>query len=179
MSSYSYTYLMEYLPVRYSATLEQQSVRQTVFNFKDGICSRGVKLEIVERIKLIRQCVNEANWRICFIPASSHLKTVLRYKALSDFIQMSTGIPCSIDTINTLDDEVSGHIGGKKIDPAKNFFVLGDDVLGKNVILIDDVITRGNTFVGTADKLIAKGAKNVVGLFLAKTINPDYVSCSA
>lgn len=36
MNSYSYTYLKEYLPVRYSATLEQKSDRQIVYDFKDG-----------------------------------------------------------------------------------------------------------------------------------------------
>lgn len=71
MSTYSYTYLKEYLPVRYSATLEQESDRQVVYDFKDGYCSMSVKRAIVERIKLIRQCTNGSNWRICFIPVHS------------------------------------------------------------------------------------------------------------
>ena len=83
MSTYSYTYLKEYLPVRYSATLEQESDRQVVYDFKDGYCSMSVKRAIVERIKLIRQCTNGSNWRICFIPASSRARTVCRYKALA------------------------------------------------------------------------------------------------
>ena len=74
---------------------------------------------------------------------------------------------------------MSGHLGGKKTNPADNFSINSSEVSNMNIILIDDVITRGMTFVRTADKLVANGAKQVVGLFLAKTINPDWVSCSA
>jgi predicted amidophosphoribosyltransferase len=50
---------------------------------------------------------------------------------------------------------------------------------GKKVILVDDVITRGRTFVQTADKLIANGASSVEGMFVAKTVNPDWNSMVA
>lgn len=45
---------------------------------------------------------------------------------------------------------------------------------GKKVILVDDVITRGRTFVQIANKLISNGASSVEGLFVAKTINPNW-----
>lgn len=179
MSSYSYTYLKEYLPVRYSATLEQKSDRQIVYDFKNGYCSLSVKNALVDRIRDIRQCFNGFNWRICFIPASTHAKTIARYKSLADFLQRETDIPCGISTIETIHDEESGYIGVKKANPADNFRINSSEVSNMNIILIDDVITRGTIFVRTADKLVANGAKQVVGLFLAKTINPDRVSCSA
>ena len=76
-------------------------------------------------------------------------------------------------------DQESGHIAGKKANPASDFSVNREDVTGKNIILIDDIITRGTTFMGTTNKLMANGANLVIGLFLAKTINPDWVKCSA
>ena len=179
MSTYSYTYLKEYLPVRYSATLEQESDRQVVYDFKDVYCSMSVKRAIVERIKLIRQCTNGSNWRICFIPASSRARTVCRYKSLADYLQRETGMPCSISTIQPIHDEVSGFVGGKKSNPAENFRIDKNDVTNQNIILIDDVITRGTTFVRTADKLVENGANQVIGFFLAKTINPDWISRTA
>lgn len=179
MSNYSYTYIKEYLPVRYSATLEQKSDRQIVYDFKDGYCSSTIKKALVDRIREIRQCFNGSNWRICFIPASTHYRTIARYKALAEFLQRETGVPCSVSTIETIHDEIAGHLGGKKANPAENFRIQSKEVSNMNIILIDDVITRGNTFVRTADKLVVNGAKQVVGLFLAKTINPDWVSCSA
>ena len=179
MSTYSYTYLKEYLPVRYSATIEQKLDRKIVYDFKDGICSLSVKRELVERIDLIRECSNETDWRICFIPASHRMTTIKRYKSLSEYLQKETGIPCNISSIQTLHDEVPGHLGGKKSNPEDNFRIEKKDIIDKNVILIDDVITRGTTFTNTANKLMDNGAKQVVGLFLAKTINPDWISRTA
>jgi predicted amidophosphoribosyltransferase len=47
-------------------------------------------------------------------------------------------------------------------------------LVGKKVILIDDVITRGRTFTQTASKILANGASSVTGMFVAKTVNPDW-----
>ena len=47
------------------------------------------------------------------------------------------------------------------------------DIFTKNVILIDDVITTGETFNRTAEQTMKMGANSVHGLFLAKTIHPD------
>ena len=38
------------------------------------------------------------------------------------------------------------------------------------VLLVDDVLTTGATFIALRRKLIAHGAKFVIGMFLAKTI---------
>ena len=43
-------------------------------------------------------------------------------------------------------------------------------VQGKCVLLVDDVLTTGATFIALRRKLIAHGAKFVIGMFLAKTI---------
>ncbi len=89
------------------------------------------------------------------------------------------GIACDYHTILPIQDQESGHITGKKTNPAENFNIKTSDVAGKNIILIDDVITRGMTYVHTTNKLINNGANMVKGLFLAKTINPDWVRHSA
>jgi phosphoribosylpyrophosphate synthetase len=119
------------------------------------------------------------NWRVCFIPASTHHKTACRYQKLATFIEKETGIACDYHTILPIQDQESGHITGKKTNPAENFNIKTSDVAGKNIILIDDVITRGMTYVHTTNKLINNGANMVKGLFLAKTINPDWVRHSA
>lgn len=98
---------------------------------------------------------------------------------LATFIEKETGIACDYHTILPIQDQESGHITGKKTNPAENFNIKTSDVAGKNIILIDDVITRGMTYVHTTNKLINNGANMVKGLFLAKTINPDWVRHSA
>lgn len=172
MRSYEYSYMMEYVPVRFQATIAQEENRRTVYSFKDGHSSDYVLNKMVEYIKEIKDEVLGGHARVCFIPASTSYKTIQRYKELSARIERETGCPCSINTVTKQTDEESGHIAGKKLNPAADFEINKSDVAGMNIILIDDVITRGRTFCFTADKLINNGAKQVYGLFLAKTIHP-------
>lgn len=173
MRNYRYTYLMDYVPVRFNATSEQAANRQEVYNFKNGYCTLKVKERLVKTINDIKNDVFDGKTRVCFIPASSHYKTIQRYRNLSSYIEDMTGCPCSISTITKERDEEAGHISGKKLNPAMDYKVNRNDIYGENVILIDDVITRGRTFSSTADKLYDNGAKEVIGLFLAKTIHPN------
>lgn len=46
----------------------------------------------------------------------------------------------------------------------------GAGVEGKHVLLFDDIITRGVSFIQCAEKLKSKGAASVTGLFLGKTL---------
>ena len=177
--NYQYNYIMEYLPKRYSATTKQKNDREIIYDFKNGYCSLGLINTIIEYIKEIKKELGGNNWRVCFIPASTHHKTACRYQKLATCIEKETGIACDYHTILPIQDQESGHITGKKANPAKNFTIKTSDVDGKNIILIDDVITRGMTFMQTTNKLIRNGANMVRGLFLAKTINPDRVRHSA
>lgn len=179
MGTYNYQYIMEYLPKRYTATTKQECDRQVIYDFKNGYCNLSLMNNIVEHIKDIKNKMGGNNWRVCFIPASTHLKTACRYQKLAAYIEKETGIACDFHTIMPIIDQESGHIAGKKANPAADFNVKRADVEGKNIILIDDIITRGTTFMGTTNKLMANGANMVIGLFLAKTINPDWVRYSA
>lgn len=172
MNNFKYYYLMEYVPVRYHATMEQEENRKAVYSFKDGCCPESLISKIVAAVQEIKDKGSDGHTRVCFIPASTSLKTFRRYKYLSTKIKKETGCPCSIDTIKKLHDEESGHIAGKKYSPADDYEVNRTDIAGMNIILIDDVITRGKTFCSTAEKLLNNGAKQVQGLFLAKTVHP-------
>ena len=171
-TSYNYAYCMEYLPVRYSATTQQQNNRQEVYNFKNGYCSSRIKDYIIDKIKSIVG-YSSSRWCVCFIPASTNSKTARRYNELAEAVRREIGCTCSTNIISNKCDRESGHLTGKKSNPSEDFLV-DSTIRGKNVILIDDVITRGRTFVTTANKLENEGANSVVGLFVAKTINPDW-----
>lgn len=168
--NYEYRYLMEYIPKRYSATMKQENDREAIYDFKNGYCSLSLMNTIVECIKEIKNEIGGNNWRVCFIPASTHHKTACRYQKLATFIEKETGIACDYHTILPIQDQESGHITGKKTNPAENFNIKTSDVAGKNIILIGDIITTGTNFTKTSLKLAELGAKSVIGLFLAKTI---------
>ena len=169
---YNYQYLKDYLPVRYQANAQQLADRQTCYNFKDGYLNDEVKSGFLNKIQEITNG-EKTGWAICFIPASTKSKTQTRYKKLAEAIQAS-GYKVAIDAIYNEHDHEAGHLTGKTGNPIEGFGFNTSGIAGKKIIVIDDIITRGKTFQMVAEKLMAMGATTVTGLFLAKTINPDY-----
>lgn len=168
--------ITEYLPVRYDATLKQQQDRDMCFNFKDGILSTTVKDAFLEKVNEITKG-EKTGWTICFIPASTHDKTKRRFSKLAAVFR-EVGYSVRENAIFNEYDTEASHINGKSSNPISAFGFDKNAVDGQKVILIDDIITRGTTFNMTADKLEALGALSVTGLFLAKTINPEWASRS-
>ena len=168
----NYQYLKEYLPVRYQANAQQLADRQTCYNFKDGYLNDEVKSGFLNKIQEITNG-EKTGWAICFIPASTKSKTQARYKKLAEAIQ-AAGYKVAINAIYNEHDHEAGHLTGKTGNPIEGFGFNASDITGKKIIVIDDIITRGKTFQMVAEKLMAMGATTVTGLFLAKTINPDY-----
>lgn len=168
----NYHYLKDYLPVRYQANAQQLADRQTCYNFKDGNINDEVKSGFLNKIQEITNG-EKTGWAICFIPASTKSKTQTRYKKLAEAIQAS-GYKVAIDAIYNEHDHEAGHLTGKTGNPIEGFGFNTSGIAGKKIIVIDDIITRGKTFQMVAEKLMAMGATTVAGLFLAKTINPDY-----
>ena len=169
--NYEYRYLMEYLPKRYSATMKQENDREVIYDFKNGYCSLSLMNTIVECIKEIKNETGGNNWRVCFIPASTHHKTALRYSQLATAIETETGIPSDYHTILPKPELITQHMATGKTDPAEDFLFNKEQIEGKDIILIGDIITTGTNFTKTCQKLTELGAKSVIGLFLAKTIH--------
>ena len=168
----NYHYLKNYLPVRYQANAQQLADRQTCYNFKDGNINDEVKSGFLNKIQEITNG-EKTGWAICFIPASTKSKTQIRYKKLAEAI-LASGYKVAIDAIYNEHDHEAGHLTGKTGNPIEGFGFNTSGIAGKKIIVIDDIITRGKTFQMVAEKLMAMGATTVTGLFLAKTINPDY-----
>lgn len=169
----NYHYLKDYLPVRYQANAQQLADRQTCYNFKDGNINDEVKSGFLNKIQEITNGEKTA-WAICFIPASTKSKTQTRYKKLAEAIQAS-GYKVETDAIYNEHDHEAGHLTGKTGNPIEGFGFNTSGIAGKKIIVIDDIITRGKTFQMVTEKLLSMGATTVTGLFLAKTINPDYI----
>lgn len=170
---YRYYYTMEYLPTRYMADENEWDNRRAVWNFKDGVCSSSILNNLVEAIDHI-VTGNKSNYVICFIPASTRFKTSNRFGSVARKLSERTGVNATLAGISKSSDSEASHIAGKSSNPTADFVFDSSVFRGKKVILIDDVITRGRTFVQTANKLIMNGASSVEGLFVAKTVNPDW-----
>lgn len=168
--------IMSYLPVRYPANEDDWRNRRCVWNFKDGICTPFVLDGLVAAINYITNGKDKSEYVICFIPASTKAKTKIRYGNLTTKLWRKTGVMPKLSAIEKSCDSEASHISGKSSNPTKDFEFDTDCFKGKKVILIDDVLTTGRTFKDTATKMMNLGALSVNGVFVAKTINPDYTS---
>lgn len=164
-----YVNLMEYLPLRYPPTLEEEKNRRIVSNFKRGRCSPELKNQFTDAIKQLKEERKNVKLRVCFIPAITADKTALRYSQLATAIESETGIPSDYHTI--LPKRATELMATEKTDPAEDFLFNKEQIEGKDIILIGDIITTGTNFTKTCQKLTELGAKSVIGLFLAKTIH--------
>lgn len=164
-----YVNLMEYLPLRYPPTLEEEKNRRIVSNFKRGRCSPEQKNQFTDAIKQLKEERKDVKLRVCFIPAITADKTALRYSQLATAIESETGIPSDYHTI--LPKRATELMATGKTDPAEDFLFNKEQIDGKDIILIGDIITTGTNFTKTCQKLAELGAKSVIGLFLAKTIH--------
>jgi phosphoribosylpyrophosphate synthetase len=175
--NYSYSYIMEYLPTRYQANPEQMMARQEVYHFKDGMCSLHVKDLLCEKIRE-KVGSNGQDWVVLFIPASNAYRTFQRFHSLASYISSQIGVKATLDGIKTNANSIPVHQGGlgRFVNKTDQFTFNTSVFQGKSVILIDDVITSGNSFENCASALIENGAQSVDGLFVAKTINPDWNS---
>lgn len=163
-----YVNLMEYLPLRYPPTLEEEKNRRIVSNFKRGRCSQELKNQFTDAIKQLKEERKDVKLRVCFIPAITADKTALRYSQLATAIETETGIPSDYHTI--LPKRATELMATGKTDSAEDFLFNKEQIEGKDIILIGDIITTGTNFTKTSLKLTELGAKSVFGLFLAKTI---------
>ena len=164
-----YVNLMEYLPLRYPPTLEEEKNRRIVSNFKRGRCSPELKNQFTDAIKQLKEERKDVKLRVCFMPAITADKTALRYSQLATAIESETGIPSDYHTI--LPKRATELMATGKTDPAEDFLFNKEQIEGKDIILIGDIITTGTNFTKTCQKLAELGAKSVIGLFLAKTIH--------
>lgn len=55
-------------------------------------------------------------------------------------------------------------------DVVSNLSIKKRDVDGMHVILFDDVLTSGQSFIQLKRRMIDVGAKSVTGIFLGKTV---------
>lgn len=170
-----YYYMMDYLPVRYTGTDQQIADRKAVWNFKDGNTPARIVTGLVERVRRIVGG-HPSDFVVCFVPASTEWKTNRRYAHVASEIQRLTGVQTTLEAVTRDEDGEPGHIAGKAADPAAGFSFCPRYYRGKNVILVDDVVTRGRTLSGTGNRILSGGAASVVGLVVARTINPDWAA---
>lgn len=167
--NYDYFAVLNYYPTNKFRSLPEpfSSCRKELWNFKDGF-STEMWIELLISCIYYSPLVLDKNVIFCVIPASTKTKNIVRFQKISAEISSNFKWKNGFDAIKITEDRetLKGTSGVSKI------FNLSYDqmkIQGKNVILFDDVKTKGKSFSENADKLIELGAKSVKGIFIGET----------
>ena len=108
------------------------------------------------------------SWMLCVIPASTRAKNEARYRHFCESVSRICGIQNGYKEIIILFDRTNSK--ERKTDDTTGNLQFGNGFEGKRVLLFDDIVTRGVSFVQCAEKIMDKGAESVTGLFLGRTL---------
>ena len=167
----SYYFIWPYYPKRFTVTPEEETYRNSIYAFKDG----GGNPLFYEQIgKLVNKIIRlnfEENTEVylCIIPASTTLKTIARFNKFCAEVVKKSNVINGYDLISNKLDRNPNHMidGGGDADIIK--YITRNDIRNKNIILVDDVITRGRSYDQISQELKKRGAKKIIGFFIGKT----------
>ena len=164
------TFYGHYYPSRYKAFLndEQQAFCQSIYKFKEGE---------VHGIEFFKACMNviQTNgkpYHIMFMPCSDEFKYIQRFKRLNWYINTR----CTNLTSGLFDVDVFGP--RESLHEAKdhrnrilkrNYRITGD-IKGYDIIIVDDVLTTGQSVTDYKKEIEKCGGKVVAAIFYGKTV---------
>ena len=167
---YDYYIRSKHLP--YASDI-QQEITQRVLELKDGLNPSSDLYS--EALKILEAHFNE-NWKhpqgptIIFMPCSSEQSYYNRFSTLARSLSKRYNYNTAIDAIQYTDTRKSKHRSQNRdaIESASNI-VISPKIIGKQVIIIDDVITTGNSLHQFAKELRTYGVTIKAAAFLAQT----------
>lgn len=175
-----YNYILNYYPTKcnFEANDAEWDDRWTVWNFKNtpGKTSLEDHEEALDKVipeikeKLVStfgfDCLR--NITLVCIPASSQQKTVARYEDFSRRLCNETGMTNAYHHMNVISSSEEKKFGGKGMT-ASNVHFENSFFNGKNVLLFDDVITKGESMLRFKRKMEELGATVVAGFSIGRT----------
>ena len=175
-----YTYLVNYFPTSciFEATQSEWNDRWLVWNFKNtpGKTSASDHINalntVIPRMKSLLtstfgiRLLKDLTF-VC-IPASSAIKTELRYAEFSKRICEETGMINAYDHITVVSSTTEKKFGGSGICTESLAF---DDYYfkGRYILLFDDVITKGESMLRFKRKMEELGANVIAGFSVGRT----------
>ena len=169
---YKYYATDPYYPKRYynDSDLSEAEVefRRIVWEFKDGLNYDFIAEALSEGIDEITEIANIDEWTLCCIPASTALKTQIKFKNFCDEFCRITNINNGFGYISNREDLKAQNLEWNSINLVAelNF---SKKLNGRKVLLFDDIIARGETFLQIAEHLKRIGVTEVVGMMIGKT----------
>ena len=184
---YDYEYLVDYHPYRKGHNPLFDDNSDKILRFKDGV---EKAIEYFEN--MIDQDFNPIWNDCCCVAIPSHdpknsynssqeSNNPSIYKLIARLVKKHIGLHNGSPVLIRTHEVAKKSFGGNRdisvdlgsIEINRN---CGIDISGKNVLLIDDVITTGNSIAACMMILKKGGAKNIFVLCLGKTSSDPYVS---
>ena len=167
---YDYYIRTKHLP--YASDI-QQEITQRVLELKDGLNPSSDLYS--EALRTLEAYFNE-NWKtpqgptIIFMPCSSEQTYYSRFSALARSLSKRYNYNTDIDAIQYTNSRSSKHRSQNRnaIESNSNI-VISPKIIGKQVIIIDDVITTGSSLQQFAEELYTYGVSIKAAAFLAHT----------
>lgn len=165
-------YIHDYYPTRTKElTHHQKKVSNLVFRFKEGSENTAPLLA-----KIFSLCIGrmpffkEMNAPILIpIPAATRERNIARFARFCSLLSRRLKVADGFRAIWIKEDreQLKGSTGHDKLS---NLIFHPEYIQGKDIILVDDIATTGQSFIQMKHKCMQLGANSVVGVFLAKTI---------
>ena len=167
---YDYYIRVKHLP--YASNIHQE-ITQRVLELKDGLNPSSDLYS--EALKILEAHFNE-NWKhpqgptIIFMPCSSEEAYYNRFSALARSLSKRYNYNTDIDAIQYTNSRSSKYRSHNRdaIESSSNI-VISPKIIGKEVIIIDDVITTGTSLQQFTKELHTYGVTIKAAVFLAQT----------
>ena len=160
-----------YYPSRYADLIddEQRAFCCSLYQFKEGE-NHGI-----EFFKACMSLLNldDAPYHILFMPCSDEFKYARRFKRLDWYIgKHRQDLTSGLYDVDICDARESLHEakGGEKRILERNYLITGK-IKGKEIIIIDDVLTTGQSVVDYKEEIERCGGKVVAAIFYGKTLS--------
>ena len=178
-----------YYPSRYNVLLndEQRAFCRFIYQFKQG-----------ERhgIEFFKACMTALqadgkSYHIMFMPCSNWIKYTQRFKRLDWYIgKHRPELTSGLYDVDVFDVRESLHEakGGDNRILERNYEIVGN-IKGKEIIIIDDILTTGQSVTDYKEEIERRGGKVVAAIFYGKTFSMpplffiklsvwrDYIAC--
>lgn len=160
---------LKYYPIRFEVVQNYEQNRREVYNFKKGrISPLALKLFqiAIRRLKTVKPSFD---FWVCGVPASKIEVHKERFESFCSNVASICKINNGYNLLVSCKDRDAVHMAGAK-DYSKILECIEfGNVVGKDIILCDDVMTKGTSFRIIATHLKKLGARSVTGIILAKT----------
>lgn len=164
------TFYGHYYPSRYSKLLneEQRAFCRSLYQFKNG---EAHGIEFFKACMAALQTDGKP-YHIMFMPCSNWIKYGQRFKRLDWYIgKHHRELTSGLYDVDVFEQRESLHEakGGEERILERNYRITGD-IKGKEVIIIDDVMTTGQSVADYKEEIERCGGKVVAAIFYGKTV---------